>query len=46
MQQGANLVLHSSDLFLYQQALTRDIARLKAAAGVAMPTPQTGGPVV
>ena len=39
MKQGANIVLHSSDIYLYQQTLTRDLTRLKKAAGVEVAAP-------
>jgi len=33
MQEGANIVLHSSDMFLFNQKLNEDINKIKLAAG-------------
>ena len=33
MKEGVNIVLHSSDMFLFQQKLNEDMAKIKAAAG-------------
>ncbi len=33
MREGANIVLHSSDMFLFSQKLAEDMTKIKAAAG-------------
>ncbi len=33
MKEGVNIVLHSSDMFLFQQKLNEDMEKIKAAAG-------------
>jgi 4-hydroxy-2-oxoheptanedioate aldolase len=36
MKEGANIVMHSSDMFLFSQKLNEDISKIKDAAGDSM----------
>lgn len=46
MKEGANIVIHSSDIALFSQKLQADLRVIKAAAGDGLSAPDSAAPVV